>query len=1493
MIFFYRLISFLVLLSSSVFAAGPYCPSAPANCNFKNVEEGLKELKEDRFFNLLKSPDSVCKGHLMQGIKPEAVMPELMADPRFTPYVTPQISQCWKEGGSNSSKLETLSRYAYIQKRFDDNADNLLDYQVFADAVLGNEPLAGIDCKKEAPELVGFVSKCQELKANCKKSDMAQTLAQSFIGDYKSQDIKSIEGRFKTAKKIWEDCSPRQKSGKTCQDAKKEMGQTAFRLQVFYANYPWAQEDKFLDQIGKRGFEDVNLVTKALKTQVTDNSRNVSTQLKELTTASQCLLRNNCDSDKVNDVLERTKPLADQYFLKKGASKESNQNRAAVTQFVSYNNCLDDMREAQRKTSKTLWSSGIGAVGAVITMGGSLVVTGLTAGGRVAMGAAAVGSRAASVGKAALLLGQAVDGTVAVHSVNEASGHCGSKSTGYFKPAEKAAGPQACGIPTAGQMNFKKEYDGCVLDIVLGAAGGASLVVGLKNMSKARQLAEAEQASGVTRVVQSPTIQNPKTTNAGTTTTNTAKAVEDVEKVAVASTVAEKAEKAVAKATTTGENATKGTGPIESISPTTGAEKATPSKLVSDGDYISIQSADNKKQSAMVLQTQESATGTLYQIATKSTDGKVTKKWIGQKELEGLKPRLSETSRSSFGSANINKHLAQSAIQNISRGSPPEKVRAVVGKLNDAYDGGEARLKIASKLMGRDLNEAEKKWIMAAHNAHADTAYGDIGSAKVRDKIKAGEGRPSSIDSKQTRLLMENGITGTEMGSNVSLRAPVPNSRLNHTDHYTLVNGEKSLDVHITQSVVQDGIIYHKVEVPGHPGQYRSMPEDQLLTMIKPKTESVATRVESAVAKVDDVPTPSVQTPTVLSPSTTVRPEPRSLNPTAANDIEALNQAQMKTVVNTSRVEKLNGNSVTKPERMRERIGTDLGITDANRRAAIAYSPVADSKTMTNAVQKALGADSKVDVKQLRQTMSFNPASGYVSPNEFANAAKFVEEINAKGGVKALDKLPLSASEREALNAVMARAPAYASYADPKVRPLGQLKIRKSPVEATNPNREVVVKDAQGQTVQGRETIRQLGSDGENLSTVKYTKPDGTESSITVRTSETMDVAEAQRLQNFDRGITERANANRAARISASEQSGYVNPHGVPRSDIALNREVKVQVRTLDGVKDVEAVVQGAPYKGVHGTQEVQVRFQDGVQNGKPVIRYTSVAIDEIEHVKPPVVTAPTNVVAVEFKPINEVIRKPVDKALDASSYEGQAFRRTADSEGADILLDRRIGESTHVEGLKQGVKEDYILLRDAKVPDRNAMYVSQTGRTDDARFNPRVFYAHQSSEYHAAVSAPKGSPTAAGREQAELAYKGRMAYDAEGKVTRSNSARDVALRTARARGMPPEEISKLEKWMDAYDQAAPRVRAVERAEAAQKEFEAVKQTLQKALKNDSGTQPIAQSTFEKMAQSLNDLQLTPEQKKASEVALKKIRCARPEWKIRDNQFSTFNLKCD
>ena len=54
----------------------------------------------------------------------------------------------------------------------------------------------------------------------------------------------------------------------------------------------------------------------------------------------------------------------------------------------------------------------------------------------------------------------------------------------------------------------------------------------------------------------------------------------------------------------------------------------------------------------------------------------------------------------------------------------------------------------------------------------------------------------------------------------------------------------------------------------------------------------------------------------------------------------------------------------------------------------------------------------------------------------------------------------------------------------------------------------------------------------------------------------------------------------------------------------------------------------------------------------------------------------------------------------------------------------------------------------------------------------------------------------------------------------------------------------------------------------------------------------MGKSTFEEMSQHLNDMMLNPEQREAAEVALRKIKCARPEWGIGD-KFRGFSLKCD
>ena len=105
------------------------------------------------------------------------------------------------------------------------------------------------------------------------------------------------------------------------------------------------------------------------------------------------------------------------------------------------------------------------------------------------------------------------------------------------------------------------------------------------------------------------------------------------------------------------------------------------------------------------------------------------------------------------------------ALAKFNAGASAAEIRAVVGQLPETPEGRATRLEIAAKILKRDsakdLTAAEEKWILEAHDTHADTAYGQIGSQKVRDKIKAGDGRPPTISAADTRLLMESGVLGT------------------------------------------------------------------------------------------------------------------------------------------------------------------------------------------------------------------------------------------------------------------------------------------------------------------------------------------------------------------------------------------------------------------------------------------------------------------------------------------------------------------------------------------------------------------------------------------------------------------------------------------------------------------------------------------------------------------------------------------------------------
>jgi hypothetical protein len=348
-------------------------------------------------------------------------------------------------------------------------------------------------------------------------------------------------------------------------------------------------------------------------------------------------------------------------------------------------------------------------------------------------------------------------------------------------------------------------------------------------------------------------------------------------------------------------------------------------------------------------------------------------------------------------------------------------------------------------------------------------------------------------------------------------------------------------------------------------------------------------------------------------------PAPRPLRNEAANHIAAMNERDMA-LVNRNRPEALNGSGVSKAERMQEVTARDLGIADPNMKAAIDYKPVATSKDLNSTLKKVLPENSGVDVDLLRRTMSYNPSNGHLSTSDYANASKFVKAVEAKGGARALDKLNLSSAERDTLNRVMDRAPHYASYSDPAVRPLGRVSNAPQVSAITKTERDVVFTDSSGRQVAGRESFTQVGHDGETLSTVKYKKPDGLETSTTVPTHKVQSLAEAEKLNQFDARLTQRAERNRAAQIAATEKPDYVNPHGFSRAQVRAGEEIRLGV----GNKPAE-IVSVKPFKdSASGVQQVQVRYVKEIETrpghpvrGKPVYEYESVNLTEIKPAPP------------------------------------------------------------------------------------------------------------------------------------------------------------------------------------------------------------------------------------------------------------------------------------
>jgi hypothetical protein len=381
------------------------------------------------------------------------------------------------------------------------------------------------------------------------------------------------------------------------------------------------------------------------------------------------------------------------------------------------------------------------------------------------------------------------------------------------------------------------------------------------------------------------------------------------------------------------------------------------------------------------------------------------------------------------------------------------------------------------------------------------------------------------------------------------------------------------------------------------------------------------------------------------------------------------------------------------------------------------------------------------------------------------------------------------------------------------------------------------------------------------------------------------------------------------ARRESAIKPDYVNPYGVAKSDLQVGSKIKVKVSTLDGVKEVEGELLTLYTDSVTGMPHAQIKYADGVitergnvLQGKPNHQVTNVDISSIEGVRaaerPPVLQAPP---VAPKKPLGKTAKGPEGESLDPDTYSGKKFRQNADQEAADILIkEYRLGESSHIDQLKKEINDAQWIRKEALSRDSNTNYVSKNGNVNDSRFDPKIYYAHQAEEYHSAMnSAKKVSANGITREEAEREFKGVIQYDANNNPIRKRSARDTVAGAIREKGSKAgkseeaikQDIASMNEWMDKYDRTIPLQANVEKATKAQQEFQKLKPKLEAAL-NGSSTQPLVQSNFEEISRNMRDMMLKPEQKEAAEAALRRIKCARPEWNISDS-YNGFNLRCD
>lgn len=466
-----------------------FCPAAPPSCSYAAINDNLKEMDSSWFFD---SPNDTCKGAIPKGnSRPsnDKIYTAMMEDPRITNYVNPSILGCFKNSaGTEEQKIRALSRYAYSQARFDKAGEGLQDYLAFADMVNGKVPLDKVNCAKESPEMTKTVEACQRVQSQCKEASAtaAQELVDQYESDFKAVDVPNLNKRIKEINSIINASKTTSKgripiSPEALASLEKELAEKEIRLEMFYSTYPWSRQSTYANAIRQGKGQAA-----ALKLQITENAENAKEQLKEINKASSCMLRNDCDPDDITDALKKVPGVdADSIHLKKGDTRENNYARGAVTNYLSYNRCLDDRVEDWENTNKGIVDKAalpIGLLTIPLTMGGSLALTGLTLGGRAVVSAAAVGSRGFAIATAATRIGTVASAVLAAPQVQTAVQHCGEKAKAELNPSS-AKPKNQCSLVDKQSVAFKKRYDDCFMQAVMAtlSVGGAGL--GLKGLA--------------------------------------------------------------------------------------------------------------------------------------------------------------------------------------------------------------------------------------------------------------------------------------------------------------------------------------------------------------------------------------------------------------------------------------------------------------------------------------------------------------------------------------------------------------------------------------------------------------------------------------------------------------------------------------------------------------------------------------------------------------------------------------------------------------------------------------------------------------------------------------------------------------------------------------------------------------------------------------------------------------------------------------------------